>query len=212
MLTPLLAAALAGGVTFQARMPAEEMAVGGEYAIAVEAAPGGAITPVFSWEAGGERGGLRRPILQLDVPGCVELIGSVPDPLRTPGDFQLDFLRYPWGRRLMEPAEQVRFRLVSEPGPDDAVGLNLVVYPGTLGVDSAEDSGFERLRADLPLRAGASAAGAPSRRSDWGPGDLVQIGDEAPDFTLPKADGSELTLSQFRGHKNVLLVTYRRET
>ncbi|GAA0547049.1 peroxiredoxin [Actinomadura livida] len=36
----------------------------------------------------------------------------------------------------------------------------------------------------------------------------VQVGDEAPDFTLPDQDGTPVRLSDFRGGKNVLLVFY----
>lgn len=35
------------------------------------------------------------------------------------------------------------------------------------------------------------------------------IGDMAPDFTLPAATGGEVTLSQFRGDRPVVLVFYR---
>jgi len=34
----------------------------------------------------------------------------------------------------------------------------------------------------------------------------LQPGDEAPDFRLPSTRGSEVSLSQYRGLKNVLLV------
>jgi len=36
----------------------------------------------------------------------------------------------------------------------------------------------------------------------------VQVGSQAPDFTLAAADGTSVTLSRLRG-KNVLLVFYR---
>ncbi len=39
--------------------------------------------------------------------------------------------------------------------------------------------------------------------------DRVQVGDEAPDFTLAAYSGDYLTLSQYRGQKNVVLVFYR---
>lgn len=37
----------------------------------------------------------------------------------------------------------------------------------------------------------------------------VKIGDVAPDFTLENIDGTRVTLSDFRGLKNVVLVFYR---
>jgi cytochrome oxidase Cu insertion factor (SCO1/SenC/PrrC family) len=37
----------------------------------------------------------------------------------------------------------------------------------------------------------------------------VKIGDKAPDFTLENADGKKITLSSYRGKKDVVLVFYR---
>ena len=37
---------------------------------------------------------------------------------------------------------------------------------------------------------------------------VLRVGDEAPDFTLPNQHGEPITLSSFRGRKNVLLVFY----
>ncbi len=34
---------------------------------------------------------------------------------------------------------------------------------------------------------------------------MVDVGQEAPDFTLPSQDNSTVTLSDFRGKKNVVL-------
>ncbi len=37
----------------------------------------------------------------------------------------------------------------------------------------------------------------------------INIGDEAPDFTLEDQDGKAITLSNYRGKKSVVLVFYR---
>jgi cytochrome oxidase Cu insertion factor (SCO1/SenC/PrrC family) len=37
----------------------------------------------------------------------------------------------------------------------------------------------------------------------------VKVGDQAPDFTLENIDGKRISLSDFRGKRNVLLVFYR---
>lgn len=37
----------------------------------------------------------------------------------------------------------------------------------------------------------------------------VKVGDEAPDFTLEDMHGKKISLSDFRGKKNVVLIFYR---
>jgi peroxiredoxin len=49
----------------------------------------------------------------------------------------------------------------------------------------------------LLVGAGALAQAAP-----------LQVGDKAPDFTLPDQTGTKVTLSQFLGKKNVVLAFY----
>ena len=36
----------------------------------------------------------------------------------------------------------------------------------------------------------------------------VEVGDQAPDFTLPSTSGEKVSLSQFRGKKHVLIHFY----
>ena len=36
----------------------------------------------------------------------------------------------------------------------------------------------------------------------------IEVGQQAPDFTLKASDGNEVTLSSFRGNKNVVLLFY----
>jgi peroxiredoxin len=38
--------------------------------------------------------------------------------------------------------------------------------------------------------------------------DEIQVGQEAPDFTLPATIGDKVSLGQYRGQKNVLLAFY----
>ncbi len=39
----------------------------------------------------------------------------------------------------------------------------------------------------------------------------LEIGDKAPDFTLPSTTGEKIGLSQYRGKKHVLLAFYIRD-
>ncbi len=40
------------------------------------------------------------------------------------------------------------------------------------------------------------------------PSTTLKVGDMAPDFTLPATDGKKVTLSEFRGKKNVVLAFF----
>jgi len=39
----------------------------------------------------------------------------------------------------------------------------------------------------------------------------MKVGDLAPDFTLEAHDGTKVTLSSFRGHKNVVVFFYPKD-
>ena len=61
---------------------------------------------------------------------------------------------------------------------------------------------------------GTALALGPADAADSGdlaPTDLerLNVGSSAPDFTLEDEKGNAITLSQFRGQKNVVLVFYR---
>jgi cytochrome oxidase Cu insertion factor (SCO1/SenC/PrrC family) len=60
-------------------------------------------------------------------------------------------------------------------------------------------------------KAGAAQTLGPHDGRDLPPADLdrVEVGDTAPDFTLESYDDGTVTLSDFRGRKNVVLVFYR---
>ncbi len=51
----------------------------------------------------------------------------------------------------------------------------------------------------------------PKDGADLAPTDLerIKVGQAAPDFTLEEMNGKQITLSSFRGGKNVVLVFYR---
>ena len=54
------------------------------------------------------------------------------------------------------------------------------------------------------------AVEVPATTSKWGVDEkLLQIGDKATDFVLPRADGSEVALEPYLGEKNIIVTTYR---
>ena len=61
-------------------------------------------------------------------------------------------------------------------------------------------------RAQAPAPAFGPRDGAGLPPADTG---RVSVGTHAPDWVLPSRDGVPVTLSQFRGKKNIILVFYR---
>ncbi len=55
------------------------------------------------------------------------------------------------------------------------------------------------------LFAACSSSGQPSTEGATHPPKFLKVGQPAPDFTLPTASGSTVSLAQFRGQKPVLL-------
>lgn len=63
----------------------------------------------------------------------------------------------------------------------------------------------------FPLQYGFPAQLGPKDGHKLAPMDLkrVKVGNKAPDFTLENMDGKRMSLADFRGKKNVVLVFYR---
>lgn len=164
----------------------------------------------FAWEDPRKPGELRRPILQIQTPASVELLGAAPTNLVTPGDFQQSYLRFPYGRRLLDTQTEIAFRLIAPPELGDTLGLNVVTY---LEGDEPGEAIFVRLRIDLPLTPGASATGMPGATSRWAGDDTLSIGDTAPGFSLKDARTAKtVSLESVLGQKRALVMAYRRST
>lgn len=179
-----------------ARDGVERLAVGEEHALVLEVDWAGA--------SAGESG-VPAPILQIDVPPSVELVG---EELTTYDQLKRnEFLMEPWERLVERFPATIRFRLVAEPAADETIGLVVLAYVSTEpGVDDA----FLRRRVELPVQAGAVARPGDDADSSWGPDEeLYAIGDRVEPFDLPRADGTRLDLSQRLGAGNVIVTTYR---
>ena len=66
------------------------------------------------------------------------------------------------------------------------------------------------MRKTLPLLvlAIALAASAVQGQAPQAPQTTLKVGDMAPDFTLRDTEGNDVTLSSFRGKKNVVVAFY----
>ena len=195
---PLGEDALEQGIEAVAYMDGDSLAVGDTAAFVVEV--------LFPDGATASESGAPAPFVQFDVPDSVKLGGRY---LETYDELAAnEFLQEPYERLLEEQPTLVPFTLVAEPEPGATIGINVVAYVRPEGGD--DGAFFLRRRLELPLEAGAMAEEGDPRDSSWGVDDtLLQIGDRAPSFELPMANGSTFSFASVLGKKRVLLTTYR---
>lgn len=206
---PLEPSGAVAGITAVAEIPSKSLEVGEEYEVVVTVEFDGEIAQQFPWEEGYDRSMAYRPLLQLDVPPCMELVGSPPAQMETPLDFQQTYQKLPMGRRMMEKEERIAFRLLEKPDPKDRLGINLVYYGGPIDADDAETSTFERLRMDLKPKGGSRAKAKPSKVSSWTTNTL-QIGDTLRDLELPDYQGNPQSVHGMI-EDYLLVIVYRGE-
>ncbi len=147
--------------------------------------------------------GIPAPILQIDVPESIKLIGEEITGHRALA--KNEFLQEPYERLLKKLPARIPIQLVKTPEENDRVGLNVIAYVG----DDTASSFFVRRRIDLPLAPNATAPATNPSKSDWGKNKTLQIGDKAQEFKLPTAAGSKVALKDYLGEKNVIVTTYR---
>ncbi len=194
LLTALTAATPDIGVT--ANIRAGKLSPGREYKISLTIdLPEGLAT---------KGSGVPAPLLQIEVPDCVELTGKHLTTYKQLASNE--FLQAPYELLLKRKKTFIGFKLLKQPTPGDAINLNIVAYVSDSSGDKAH---FIRKRFALPVAAGATATPVDTINSHWGTQDLLDIGDVADDFTLPSLTTGNATLSQYRGKKNVVITTYR---
>jgi hypothetical protein len=186
-----------GPMTVRATIAEEALTVGRPFTVEL------GIDYAEGWS--GDDGGVPGAIVQLDVPDSVRPVGRVLTEFRELS--RNEFLQAPYERLVRGDEASIELTLVGEPGDDDRIGVNVIAY-------LTNDDGravFARRRVELPVAAGAEgSADNQALRSDWGTEAAgLQIGEKAPDFTLPRADGSTLTLSERLGEGSVIVTTYR---
>ncbi len=197
--TILAALAMTGGatgkeppVTLNASMPADASGVV-LMQVSVEIGEG--------WSA--SAAGIPKPLLQLDPGEGAKLEGKV---LEGRAQARNEYLFAPFERAVDPGSTQVPMQVVDQ---NKSIGVNLVAYVRKEGDDKAY---FVRRRVELPLVAGSTASSSSAAtKSTWGPADrqALSIGQKAPDFALPKADGSSVQLSSYLGESDVIVTTYR---
>jgi hypothetical protein len=195
-----LAAAIAAGpadasLTVSASMPDATLQSGGEHELVVN------LTLGEGWSV--KDAGIPKAFLQIDTPPSVEL--KVVEEQRK--EARREFVGVPFEQLIGPGTSRIGFKLTGTPGADETIGLNIIAYVKRDGDDEAY---FVRRRLELPMQGGAEARPGDIRNSDWGGEEAgLQIGDKADGFSLPRADGTTVSLSDYRGRKHVLVTTYR---
>ena len=85
------------------------------------------------------------------------------------------------------------------------MGLNFGIKSGLITLVAAIPAAFVIMNATRPPRLGPRD-GEDLARTEL---DRVKVGDRAPDFSLLSYSGDVITLSDYRGNRNVVLVFYR---
>lgn len=180
-----------------ASMTRVPMAVGGDYTFTLQ------IDLDDAWSASGA--GVPSPLVQIDVPPSIELAGRVLATYREQANNE--FVVLPFERAAQVGATEIGFRLVGAPAPGETIGLSVVAYLA----DGEGGAQFLRQRIELPVEAGAGAAGVLwPQRSTWSAlEDVLDIGDPMENVTLSRADGSPLRLADLAGRGPLIITTYR---
>jgi len=181
----------------EASMPSEPLEAGEAYAIRLET------TLTEGWSA--SAAGIPEAMVQIDVPHSVRLLGRELTTLRELA--RNDYVHEPWERLIEVGESEIEFRLECAPEPGETIGLNVLAYVAKPG---GEDAVFLRRRVELPVKSGASAwTNERATVSDWGINGTLQLGEKATAYTLPRADGSTVDLSELIGETPLVITTYR---
>lgn len=187
-------------MSVSASIDAKRLRRTGEYEIVLD------IEIAEGWSA--TDSGVPNPILQIEVPKSARLSGRVIDSYKALS--RNEFLMKPF-ERLVKPGTttipfKVKKSIKKSTKTGESFGLSVLAY-----LKSPDDgkSYFVRRRVELPLAPKAVAVAGDPTNSKWGAEDTLHIGDKADDFSLPRADGSTRTLSEYLGEKNVIVTTYR---
>lgn len=201
MVYAMMAALLLGGappaeaMKVTASIDAESLEVGKEYALVVQTS--------FAQGVSASGAGIPLPLIQLQVPASVKLVGKELTSLKELS--KNEFLHAPYERVMRGHEDRIKFTVMAAARPGDAFAINVMAY---VSDESANDAWFIRRRLNVPLSPGAESREADANDTNWGVDQTLKIGDTAADFSLPQADGATISLSDFRG-KYVVASTYR---
>ena len=182
-------------IEISAKIGAEQLNVGETYQLTLD------------WDVASDaainKAGIPVPLIQIDVPESVELVGPV---LKKHKELaKNEFLYAPFERALESKSSKIEFKLVAAPADTDRIAINFMAYV------TMEDgtSRFVRKRVAVPVVAKGIGADVEIGDASWSGNSLVKIGDKVKPISLPQADGSQVDLGQMIGKSNIVLTTYR---
>lgn len=184
-----------GSVSISAQISAEKLNVGATHRI------------VFDWKtdagASVSEAGMPAPLIQIEVPKCVELVGEVLESHKALA--KNEFLHAPFERALTSDSTTIDFKLLAKPRAGDQVAINFIAYAKS----SDGTSEFIRKRIAIPVAPAAKGAEVEVGDAAWGKNSFAKIGEKVKPITLPRADGSQLDLGDWIGKSNIIITTYR---
>lgn len=181
-------------MTVTAKIDAETLEIGKEYDIELN------IT--FAEGVSASSSGVPAPIVQIDPPKSISLSGKVLIQFRDLA--RNEFLQEPYERLIGEFPARIKFKLKKRPSKTEQIHFSVLAY-----VRANENDYFVRQRYAIPVKAGAFSTLIDPTESKWGKEKLLQLGDKAAPFSLPRADGSILSLGKILGKQNIVITTYR---
>ena len=200
MTMPLICALALGvlqpnAIEVSATINAEQLNVGETYPL------------TFNWNAttnaSVNKAGIPVPLIQIDVPDSVELVGKVlTNHKELAGN---EFLYAPFERALETESLTIDFKLVSAPTDGDQIAINFIAYATT----SDGTSRFVRKRLAVPVVAHGKGAETEIGNASWGGNNFAKIGDKVEAIALPQADGTQVDLGELIGKSNIIITTYR---
>ncbi|NOX58142.1 MAG: hypothetical protein GXP29_04700 [Planctomycetes bacterium] len=147
--------------------------------------------------------GLATPLIQIEIPDSVQLVGKVLDSHKELS--KNEFLHAPFELAMDSNPATIEFKIIGEPKTSDRIAINFIAY----AKGKADENTFIRKRIAIPVKAGGIGAEVAVGDGGWGKNGFLKIGDKVEAIELPRADGSVLKFSDHLGKSNVVITTYR---
>ncbi len=183
-------------LTVSASMDSGEWTPGSDHVLNLE------VTMKDGWSA--STSGIPQPLLQIQKPASVTLEGKVLTKFEDLA--RNEFLQAPYERLIEGTRAEIGFTVKGDPRDGETLAFTVLAYVS----DDPDSRGwFVRKRMEVELKPDAVAKEVSAEDSTWGDSGVLQIGDDAESFELPRADESYLVMDDYLYEKNIVVTTYR---